>query len=79
MGIDVGCAAPIIGVYAGDLLEEDDMQAQPQGNEIYVMPWHITAAPDEDGLTKDCILVATMNGNEIQTISLHLADQANQL
>ncbi len=55
------------------------MQAQPQGNEIYVMPWHITAAPDEDGLTKDCILVATMNGNEIQTISLHLADQANQL
>jgi hypothetical protein len=77
--MDLHCRVPIYRVYAADHREEDDMQAQPQRNEIYVMPWHITAAPDDDGLTKDCILVATMNGTEIQTISLHLADQANQM
>lgn len=36
-----------------------------------LMPWHIKAG--EDGLLRDSILVATMNGNEILTISLHVA------
>ncbi|SFS17732.1 hypothetical protein SAMN05421771_3244 [Granulicella pectinivorans] len=36
-----------------------------------VMPWYIAAG--DDGLHKDCIMVAVMNGPEIQTISLHLA------
>ena len=36
------------------------------------MPWHLQ--PSDDGLEKPCILVARMNGNEILTISLHVAD-----
>jgi hypothetical protein len=39
--------------------------------ELSVMPWYITAG--EDGLKKDCIMVAVMNGHEIQSISLHLS------
>jgi hypothetical protein len=39
--------------------------------ELAVMPWYITAG--DDGLRKDCIMVAVMNGPEIQSISLHLA------
>ena len=36
----------------------------------HFMPWQITAS---EGLKQPCILVATMRGNEIQTISLHVA------
>ena len=40
----------------------------------HLMPWHLQ--PGEDGLQKPCILVAKMHGNEILTISLHVADSA---
>jgi len=39
--------------------------------ELSVMPWFIPAG--DDGLGKDCIMVAIMNGPDIQSISLHLA------
>ena len=39
-------------------------------NDLHFMPWQIAAS---DGLKQPCILVATMRGNEIQTISLHVA------
>ena len=38
-------------------------------DDINVMPWYIKAGPD--GLKKDAILVATMDGNNMLTISLH--------
>lgn len=41
-------------------------------NGVNVMPWQIEAG---DGLAKRCILVAVMNGNEMQSISLHVAEQ----
>ena len=40
---------------------------------VDVMPWYITAGPD--GLQKDAILVAVMEGNEMVSISLHVAHQ----
>jgi hypothetical protein len=49
------------------------MESQARKDDINVMPWHIQASPEEDGLTRDCVLVAVMNGNEMQTVSLHLA------
>jgi hypothetical protein len=45
-------------------------------SEIAVMPWYISAG--EDGLKKDCIMVAVMNGSEIRSISLHLAGAPEQ-
>ena len=42
-------------------------------HELAVMPWYISAG--DDGLRKDCIMVAVMNGPEIESISLHLAAQ----
>jgi hypothetical protein len=42
-------------------------------HDLAVMPWYISAG--DDGLRKDCIMVAVMNGSEIQSISLHLAAQ----
>ena len=42
-----------------------------QRDDQHVMPWHI--APGDDGLLRDAILVATMNGQEMLTISLHVA------
>jgi hypothetical protein len=50
------------------------MTEQPQQkrkHDIDVMPWYICAG--DDGLKKDCIMVAVMNGAEIDSISLHLA------
>ena len=44
--------------------------------EIEVMPWFISAA--DDGLKKDCIMVAMMQGTEIQSISLHVAEKAEE-
>ena len=37
----------------------------------HVMPWHIAAG--DDGLLRDAILVATMDGEKMLTISLHVA------
>ena len=42
-------------------------------NDLHFMPWQI---PASEGLKQPCILVATMRGNEIQTISLHVAGPA---
>jgi hypothetical protein len=39
--------------------------------DVHLMPWQIEPS---EGLSKTCILVATMNGNEMQAISLHVAD-----
>ena len=41
----------------------------------HLMPWHLE--PSDDGLSKPCILVARMNGNEMLTISLHVADSGH--
>lgn len=38
--------------------------------DINLMPWHIEAC---DGLEQSCILVATMDGNEMLRVSLHVA------
>jgi hypothetical protein len=35
----------------------------------HVMPWHFKAEDAENG--RDCVLIATMLGDEMQTISLH--------
>jgi hypothetical protein len=37
--------------------------------QMHVMPWHFRAEDAEHG--RDCILIATMLGNEMQAISLH--------
>ena len=42
-----------------------------QRDDQHVMPWHIAAG--DDGLLRDAILVATMDGEEMLTISLHVA------
>ena len=47
-------------------------RTQTERTDHHLMPWHL--APSDDGLEKPCILVARMNGNEILTISLHVAD-----
>ena len=38
--------------------------------DINLMPWQIEAG---DALQQPCILVATMNGNEMLSVSLHVA------
>ena len=48
-------------------------KAQTLRNDLHFMPWQIAAS---EGLKQPCILVATMRGNEIQTISLHVAGPA---
>ena len=40
-----------------------------EGAETYVIPWHFKAADAERG--RDCVLIATMLGDEMLTISLH--------
>jgi hypothetical protein len=40
---------------------------------VDVMPWYITAGAD--GLQKDAILVAVMDGDQMVSISLHVAHQ----
>jgi hypothetical protein len=49
-------------------------QTHTERADLNLMPWHIRAA-EYDNLTADCILVAVMDGNEIQTISLHVAEK----
>ena len=41
--------------------------------DLHCMPWHIAAA--EAGLRRDAIMVATMKGEEMIAISLHVATQ----
>ena len=48
-------------------------QAGIREDSVDVMPWYITAGAD--GLQKDAILVAVMDGNEMVSISLHVAHQ----
>lgn len=40
----------------------------------HFMPWHIAAG--KDGLLRDAILVAKMDGSEMLSISLHVATTA---
>jgi hypothetical protein len=40
--------------------------------DINLLPWQIEAG---DMLQQPCILIATMNGNEMLSISLHVAQQ----
>lgn len=42
-----------------------------QRDDQHCMPWHIAAG--DDGLLRDAILVAKMDGEEMLTISLHVA------
>jgi hypothetical protein len=61
-------------VEAGTVYLEDSMD-QPtytEQEELQVMPWHFRAEDAEFG--NDCILVATMIGDEMQTISLHVVN-----
>ncbi len=46
-------------------------QKMTQRDDEHVMPWHIAAG--DDGLLRDAILVATMDGEEMVKISLHVA------
>ena len=55
-----------------------DQSTNVEGAGTYVMPWHFKAEDAEYG--RDCVLIATMRGNEMQTISLHtghLPDESN--
>jgi hypothetical protein len=46
-----------------------DHSSQIEQDELYVMPWHFRPEDAENG--RDCILIATMHGDEMQAISLH--------
>ena len=52
-------------------------QSGTRKQEVEIMPWFISAA--DDGLKKDCIMVAMMSGSEIQSISLHVAEKAEEI
>ena len=51
--------------------ENAPTQKITQRDDQHVMPWHIAAG--QDGLLRDAILVATMDGEQMLTISLHVA------
>ncbi len=46
-------------------------ESKTQEIKVDVMPWYIPAG--NDGLQKDAILVAVMDGKEMVSISLHVA------
>lgn len=46
-----------------------DQPTHAERAETYVIPWHFKAEDPESG--RDCVLIATMIGDEMQTISLH--------
>ena len=48
-------------------------ESRVREEKVDVMPWYIAAG--NDGLQKDAILVAVMDGKEIVSISLHVAHQ----
>ncbi len=51
---------------------EDSMDhlTHAEPTEAYVIPWHFKAEDPEHG--RDCMLIATMIGDEMQAISLHV-------
>jgi hypothetical protein len=46
-----------------------DQPMHAEQTETYVMPWHFKAEDEVHG--RDCVLIATMIGDEMQAISLH--------
>jgi hypothetical protein len=46
-----------------------DQSTHAERAEAYVIPWHFKAEDPTYG--RDCVLIATMVGDEMQTISLH--------
>ena len=50
-----------------------DQQNTTVRSDRHLMPWVIAAK--DDAPVKDCVLVATMDGSEILSISLHVVDQ----
>ena len=46
-----------------------DQPVHAERTEAYVIPWHFKAEDAENG--RDCVLIATVIGDEMQTISLH--------
>ena len=48
-----------------------DQPEYTKRNDKHMMPWHIKAK--DAGIGKDCILVATMLGDEMVAVSLHVA------
>jgi hypothetical protein len=49
-----------------------DQPTHAELNQAYVMPWHFKAEDAVYG--RDCVLIATMIGDEMQAISLHVGD-----
>ena len=49
---------------------------QTEADQFHLMPWHFS--PENTAVGKDCMLIATMLGNEIQTISLHVGTLPEQ-
>ena len=47
----------------------DRTETYVERTETYVMPWHFKAEDADHG--RDCVLIATMIGDEMQAISLH--------
>jgi len=47
----------------------DRTETYVERTETHVMPWHFKAEDAENG--RDCVLIATMLGDEMLTISLH--------
>ena len=66
-------APPIWSIVEEDLdsiLEGSmDQPTHVQQAETYVISWHFKAEDREHG--RDCVLIATMLGDEMQAISLH--------
>ena len=52
-----------------------DQPTYTERDDEHIMPWHFRAGDEEIG--KDCILVATMLGGEMQAISLHVSNPAD--
>ena len=49
----------------------DEMRETTLRSDRHLMPWLVKSVPH--GPTKDCVLVATMDGNEMLSVSLHVA------
>lgn len=47
----------------------------PKG-QTNLLPWLIKAG--DDGITKDCVLVAKMSGNDMQSVSLYVVNGAKE-
>ena len=60
----------MVRVQSGEKRCPMDERTYTERRDVNLMPWQIEAA---DGLTQACILVATMKGNEMLSVSLHVA------